>query len=318
VLALTVDGDSVALREVADPAPLPSQALVQVRAISVNRGEVRYLAGRPDGAVTGWDLAGTVERAAADGSGPPEGARVVGVVNPGAWAQLAAVPTSHLAELPDGVSFEAAAALPVAGLTALRALAIGGLLLGRRVVVTGASGGVGRFAVQLAHRAGAHVTGVVGSEARGAGLLELGADEVVTAFEPDGPAEDVILESVGGASLAAALQRVAPEGVIVSFGNTSGQPTTFDVFGFYPKDGARLYALRVWEELDRHRSGARDLRLLADGLAAGWLDPQIAVTASWREPQPVLAALVNREINGKAVLVVDERHAPQARPASGA
>jgi NADPH:quinone reductase-like Zn-dependent oxidoreductase len=306
VLALTVDGDSVALREVPAPEPLPSQALVRVHAFSVNRGEVRHLAGRPDGAVAGWDLAGTVERAAADGSGPAEGARVAGAMNPpGAWAELAAVATTHLAELPGSVGFEAAAALPVAGLTALRALEVGGFLAGRRVLITGASGGVGRFAIQLAHRAGAHVTAVVGSEARAAGLRELGADEVVTELDPGGPPEDVILESVGGAHLAAALERIAPEGVIVSFGNTSGEPTTFDVFAFYPKDGARLYALRVWEELDRHRSAARDLRRLADGVAAGWLDPQVDVTASWREPRPVLDALVNRRVAGKAVLVVD-------------
>src|SRR6202008_775002 len=99
----------------------------------------------PSGRTVGWDIAGVVERAAADGSGPPEGARVVGLVWTGGWSERAAVPTRQLAELPDAVSFEQAATLPVAGLTALHALQIGGFCLGKRVLVIGASGGVGRF-----------------------------------------------------------------------------------------------------------------------------------------------------------------------------
>ena len=77
--------------------------------------------------MTGWDLSGVVKAQAADGSGPQAGARVVGMMNPGAWAQLAAVRTEWLAELPDGISLEQASTLPVAGLTALRALEVGGL-----------------------------------------------------------------------------------------------------------------------------------------------------------------------------------------------
>ena len=96
-------------REVADPAPLPHEALVEVKAISLNRGECRRLATMDRGSVTGWDLAGEVVQAAADGSGPAVGARVVGLKNPGAWVQRAAVDTEFLAELPDGITLEQAA-----------------------------------------------------------------------------------------------------------------------------------------------------------------------------------------------------------------
>jgi NADPH2:quinone reductase len=293
----------VSLAEAPEPQPGRAEALVEVRAVSLNRGEVRRLGARTEGTVPGWDVAGVVRRAAAAG-GPPAGARVVGLVREGAWAELAAVPVDLLAELPAAVAFEAASTLPVAGVTALRALDVGGPLLGRRVLVTGAAGGVGRFAVQLAHRAGAHVTAVARSEERAAGLRELGADEVITALEPEGEPFDLLLESAGGASLAAALTRVAPDGTVVSFGNSSGEPTTFDVSRFYNRGAPRVYGLRLWDELDRRRSGVRDLTLLANELAAGRLDPQIGLVASWREPEEAIAALLDRRVAGKAVLTV--------------
>src|SRR5918998_1143813 len=128
--------------EVQEPETAPSEALVRVSAVSLNRGEVRRSQAADPGFRPGWDLAGTVERAAPDGTGPREGARVVGLLGAGAWAERVAVPVDALAELPGGVSFERAATLPVAGLTALYALEKGDGLLGRNVLVTGASGGV--------------------------------------------------------------------------------------------------------------------------------------------------------------------------------
>jgi NADPH:quinone reductase len=293
------------LAELDAPTPGPSEALVEVKAVSLNRGEARYLPRRQEGTVHGWDVAGVVRAPAADGSGPAEGARVVGLVDEGAWAELAALRTDRLAELPEGVSLEAASTLPVAGLTAVRALAVAGPLLGRRVLITGASGGVGRLAVQLAHRGGAHVTAVAANPERAEGLAELGADEVIHELDPEGERFDVILESVGGASLAAALARVAPAGIVIAFGISSGEPTTFNVAGFYNRRGARLYGLRVFDELDRHHSAAGDLRFLAEEVAAGRLDPQVTLTTSWREAGPALEALVERRVRGKAVLTID-------------
>ena len=124
MLALRVSAEAPHVRrvETADPDPLPHEALVRVRAFSLNRGEVLDLANLAEGAAIGWDLAGAVERTAAGGSGPPIGARVFGLVRRGAWAELVAVPTSQLAVTPATVSDAEAATLPTAGLTALRSL----------------------------------------------------------------------------------------------------------------------------------------------------------------------------------------------------
>jgi NADPH:quinone reductase len=293
------------LREVEPPVPGRSEALVRVAAVSLNPGELRsrvrsgQVSWRP-----GRDLAGTVEQAAADGGGPRPGARVVGLVNPGAFAELVAVPSDALAELPAEVSFVQAAALPVAGLTALLALERGGLLLGRSVLITAASGGVGHLACQLARLAGARVVGSVRRPEHSTLVREAGANEVVVGPQVGGAGPyHLVLDSVGGETMRQALQALAAGGACVTFGASAGAEVVIDSHRFYQRGGTALYGFYLFDELTR-RSTSAELGRLVRLVAEGRLRPFIEVEAPWTEVAERARQVLERQVVGKIVLHV--------------
>lgn len=299
---------SICLGDVEEPRPARSETLVRVSAISLNRGEVRRSQEAEAGFRPGWDLAGTVERAAADGTGPREGARVVGLLPSGAWAERVAVPTDSLAELPQNVSFNQAATLPVAGLTALYGLEKGGGLVGKRVLVTGASGGVGLFALELARLAGAWTVALLRREEHIELAEEAGAHEVAVG-EDAGVASrlgpfDLVMESVGGAVLGDVLGMLSPGGMCVSFGASGGTETTFDVRSFYFTGGASLYGFILFHEVIA-KPASEGLGRLARLVAEERLNPRVSVEGSWTEIGSVAQRLLDRGYQGKAVLHVE-------------
>jgi NADPH2:quinone reductase len=309
-LRVTAATPHVALVDAPAPVPLPHEALVAVQAFSLNRGEVLDLAESPTGAAVGWDLAGTVERAAADRSGPAAGARVVGLVRRGAWAELVAVPTSQLAVVPSAVTSADAATLPTAGLTALRSLELAGSLLGKRVLVTGATGGVGQYAVQLAALAGAVVTALVRDVTRsGEQLRALGAAAVVNAVEGR---FDLVVDAVGGTMFAAAIEHIAPRGLVVNLATGSGEEiVSFRAARYDQAPGATIYTLNLIDELPR-MDAAGDLARLVTLLAQRKLRAPVELEADWHEIGDAIDALLKRTISGKAVLHVAQ--ADSARP----
>jgi NADPH:quinone reductase-like Zn-dependent oxidoreductase len=296
------------IAEVAEPVPRDSQVLIEVHAISLNFGELAYMAKmRRPGEIPGWDAAGVVIRAAADGSGPPSGTRVTTFGWQNGWGERRAAETADLAVVPDTVDLGAASTLPVAAVTALQALRRLGSVLGRRVLVTGASGGVGRFAVQLAARAGAEVVAAVGDPARGEKLSELGAAEIVTDLGSVKESVFGVLDNVGGTRLAEAFGLLEPGGVALSIGQASGEATTID----FEEERLRSGGRRLEPFVVTTPFGA-DLTYLTGLLATGLLDPQIGWRGPWHRAPEAAAALLARRVLGKAVLDV-VRESPRGR-----
>jgi NADPH:quinone reductase len=292
----------VELREVAEPQPAPNEALVEVGAFSLNRGELRLFQIRPEGWRPGQDISGVVLKQAADGIGPAAGTRVVALTDNAGWAERAAVPAHRMAALADNVRFEEAAALPVAGLTALRSLRHGAPLLGKRVLITGAAGGVGHMAVQIAARSGARVTAVVGRPERGHHIR--GAVEIVDGIDRAEGRFSLILESAGGPSLAAAVARIEARGTIVIFGNSSGEPTSLSFRDFAEHPNARIQSFSYFTSEPEDRF-APDLALLAALVGDVSLKPVLA-EHSWRDIAKVGPELRDRHIAGKAVFRIDQ------------
>lgn len=233
--AWTIDPDSpggLAMRHVADPEPLPHETLVRVEAFAPNPGDVAALPGASPGVIPGWDGAGTVLQAAADGYGPAQGERVLFLGPSGGWAQMRAISHTTLAPVSADVSPEQLCTLPVPATSALRALRRFGSILGRRILVVGAGSAVGRMAVQLAARSGAWVIAVARDQLQHTMIRGLGAHEthieVATVDQPVHGAIDI----VGGQHLVDSYALLKTGGTVVSLGHAAGVGEQFPAGAF--------------------------------------------------------------------------------------
>jgi NADPH:quinone reductase-like Zn-dependent oxidoreductase len=292
---------AVRLADALDVTPGDDELLVQVEAISVNRGETFRLEDAGPGWRPGKDIAGRVVGAAATGRGPREGARVVAHLDDGGWAERAVVPLDRVAELPDAVDTTTAAALPLAGLTALRLLRATGPVAGRRVLLTGASGGVGHYFVELAAAHGPDLTVVVGTPSRAERLRELGATRAVGSVEEAGRPFDIGLDSVGGDSTQAVLGALTTHGRLVWFGQASRKPPVLDFFDW---SGGAMATISKFHYLDDVTPVADDLATLVRLTASGRLHPEIGLHDGWDNANAAIAALLDRRVRGNVVLEV--------------
>jgi NADPH:quinone reductase-like Zn-dependent oxidoreductase len=228
------------LREAPVPRPAPWECLVRVHAASINpadwklmAGQWRFVTGRRFPRGIGIDFSGTIEQAGSRSGNFRPGERVMGMLNPvlrGALAEYLTVPGRALSRVPRNLGFAEAAGVPVACGTAFLSLYHRRRdLRGRRVLITGAGGGVGHFALQLAARAGAEVTAVCGQR-KAALCLELGAARVVDYAREDPLAGrepfDLILDCASRIPFPQARERLAPGGEYL-FLDTGGRVTPF-------------------------------------------------------------------------------------------
>lgn len=296
--------EALHLVELAEPIPGPGKVLVRVRCASVNpvdwkraKGSLRLIMPVRFPAVPGYDVAGDVVSAGAGVSGFPAGMRVharIADMNAGSCADYATVGAAELVPIPDGMPYDVAAALPLAGMTALQGLRDGaGLPLTgaarTRVLVVGASGGVGHIGVQVAKSAGAWVTGVC-SGRNVQRVRELGADEVLDYTRSDAfagvAAFDVVLDCVGG-DPGRWLRLMAPDARYVS---VIPAPITFLWPLLNPFSRRRV---KPW----MLKTNGDDLRAL-DAL---WQRGALQVVIDGRYPLASLGEAWQRSISGRAV-----------------
>jgi len=310
-------GTSEVLAHTTAPRPVPKadEVLIAVRASSLNFADIAMITGRPSliravsglrkpkHPVPGKDLAGVVEEVGADVTDLQVGDEVFGEAVAGVWAQYVCVPAKLLARKPANLTFEQAATLPLAAGTALDCAA--GVQPGQKVLVNGASGGVGTFAVQVAKALGAEVTGVCSG--RNVELVRgLGADHVIdyerSDFTSDGTRYDVVIDLVGNRSLAACRRALAPHGTLaLSFGGPGriigpmarlAQAVVVNLFVGQHLRPVAATASR--SKLDR-------LRELAE---AGSLTPAIERTYPLTDAPEAVRRLVAEHARGKTVITV--------------
>ena len=295
------------LGELPDPSPGAGEVLVAVKAASVNpvdwkvrNSGNRLVSGRPP-KVLGTDLSGLVAALGAGVSGIAVGSAVYGTTRmmfgaQGSHAEQVAVPAKRVVPLPAGLSFEEAAALPVAALTALNGLRQCGELQGKAVVVVGATGGVGHFAVQIARARGARVTAV--SSARNADRARaLGAEDVVDYGREDftrgNRRWDVVFDAHGGLAFPAAV--LSERGV---FATTLPRVATVLGLLWHRLAGGRQIALANLR--DRPEDYAELSRLLASGAVR----PVVGRVFPLEQAAEAFAALEAGGIVGKVVIRV--------------
>ncbi|GAB2608731.1 oxidoreductase [Paractinoplanes abujensis] len=305
--ALLVDHTSssgLTLGVAPQPAPGPGEALVKVEAFALNAGDLATASGLTSGSVPGWEAAGHVVAAAADGSGPAAGTPVTTFGHGGGWAEYRAVSTAMLGAAPPGADLAAISTVPVAAGSALRALRRAGPTLGRRIMVTGATGGVGRYAIQLARIGGARPVAVTRSARRFADeLRDLGAEAVVADPADYDDTVHTVIDTVGGELLVRAFDRLENCGVLVSLGHLATGGETFPYAALMADPQRNNRSIVSFHQFDGSPLPP-DFAWLNDQLTRGALRPSISWRGSWTRAGEAIEALRTGTLHGKAVVEV--------------
>jgi NADPH:quinone reductase-like Zn-dependent oxidoreductase len=313
--------DVLELRDIARPAPKDGEVLIRVRAAGLHRGDWHVMTGlpylirlvvptlglrRPKTPVLGMDVAGTVEAVGGGVTRFQPGDAVFGWTD-GAFAEYATAPQDQLAAMPAALDFEQAAVVPISGFAALQALRdVGEIQAGQRVLVIGAAGGVGSFAVQLAKAFGAEVTGV-GSTTQLDLIRALGAEHVIDYTREDvtdGTRHwDLVLDTAGHRSLSRLRRALTPTGTLVIVGS-EGRGRWLG--GFDRNLRAVALSRFVGQRLRMLSSTPRprDLQTLRELVEAGKLTPAVDRTYPLAEVPDAIRHMVAGHVRGKLAITV--------------
>ena len=300
-------------REVDRPSFGDSDVLVRVHAASVHAGDyfilkgvpylARFAAGwpKPKGYIPGFDVAGTVEAVGKDVTLYRPGDEVFGECGGGACAEYVCAAADRFVLKPDRLTFEQAAAVPVSALAALQGLRDAGKVRpGQKVLINGASGGVGTYAVQIAKTLGAEVTGVCSTKNVDM-VRSIGADHVVDYTQEDftrtGLRYDLILDNVANRSFSDCKRALSPEGKIVPNSGNAG-------IGYLAKAFVRSLFVRQQSRPFLSMPNQADLQVLKGLIEAGKLTPVIDRTFSLNETAEALRLIGGGHARGKVVIVV--------------
>lgn len=305
--AVVYDQKALVLREMEKPVPGDGEVLVRILAVSVNAADYRSMRMGiiPKRKIFGADISGRIEAAGKNISRFGIGDEVFGDISAcgfGGFAEYAAVPESALALKPPGVSFETAAAVPMAGVTALQALRDrGNIRPGQKVLICGAGGGVGTFAVQLARHFGAEVTTVCG-EKNAKASRSLGANHVINYKERDftkgNERYDLILAVNGNESLFTYRRMLAAKGTFVMVGGALPQVIRSLLFGWLMSAGGRKMKFLA------AKPSTQDLEFLIRLVENGKLKPVIDRRYSLEETAEAVRYLGLGHALGKVVITV--------------
>jgi NADPH:quinone reductase-like Zn-dependent oxidoreductase len=309
--------DALELKDIDKPVITDDAVLVKVRAAAIGKGDwltvqglpyvarLRYGLPNPKHNVLGFDVAGRIEAVGPRVTQLQPGDEVFGWCD-GSFAEYASVPGGQLAQKPANLTFEQAAAVPISGFAALQALRdTGGVQPGQTVVIIGASGGVGSFALQIAKAFGAQVTGVCSTNSVDL-VRSIGADHVIDYTQQDftrtGRRYDLILEMAGNRSLADLRRALTPKGTLVLVGGSGGKwlmgtGRTLRAVLVSPFVGQRLRSF-----LSKPRGA--DLVVLQELLEAGKLTPVIDRTFPLSETAEAIRYVGERSTQGKTVITV--------------
>ena len=306
--------DALKLAEVAQPAMKANQVLVRVKAVSINAGDIfamrgdpwliRLTAGfpKPKNYILGWDMAGVVEAAGSSVTQFSPSDEVYAACS-SALAEYVSVVEAKLALKPANLTFEQAAAIPTAAITALKDLRdVGKLQPGQKVLINGASGGVGTFAVQIAKALGAEVTGVCST--RNVDMVRsLGADDIVDYtckdFTRNGRRYDLILDNVASHSFSDLMRVLTPQGLIIPNSGHSGMGYVFKAFLLSP-------FLRQLGSMYLAVPNGKDLTQLKEWIELGKIKPVIDRTYPLHQTPEAFCYLDKEHARGKVVIMVTE------------